>query len=113
MNSNIRDIYEGACRSIHEIVEEGRGDYWDKRLTVASLCGYMDAKFMRHMHETFGMAICDQVIHIITKTSLEIPWKGLKDEFLMLGTKESAIESMLNEAREFERIAQQRKVKNQ
>lgn len=41
----------------------------------------------------------------IRQPELAIPWEGLRHEFLMMGMKESSVEAMLGEAKEFERIA--------
>jgi hypothetical protein len=70
------------------------------RNDLASEVGYLDAKFMRFMHETYGLHIADQVV--ATNGRLKIPWMGLRHEFLTMGMKESAVDSMLNEAKEFE-----------
>lgn len=98
----IKDI-ESACKLIHDAVEQGGGDYWQKRIAVAqAFGGYADAKFMRHMHETYGLSVADQVGRL-SSMGLNIPWAGLRSEFEMMGMKPSSVESMLNEAREFEK----------
>lgn len=95
------DQVESDCKEIHAAVEADGGDYWGKRIAVAAAFGYFDAKYMRFMHETHGLHIADQVIELSRKSNLKIPWLGLASEFRSMGMKESAIDSMLKEAKEF------------
>lgn len=100
---NVLDRLENVAHAIHD---KTVGDEWQKKRAVAASFGYVDAKYMRHLHETYGLSVADQVVILKQQGSmLKIPWMGLQHELLCMGMKESVVEAMLNEAKEFERIA--------
>jgi hypothetical protein len=65
------------------------------RVKVAFCCGYMDAKHMVFMKETYGFpleAYMDQARKTLG-SALKLDYAGLRHELLMAGTRESAVEA--------------------
>ncbi len=102
--------FEAELKRLYAMGEKGNknSDGWAGRIAISHhFGGYMDAKFMRHLHETYGLSIADQVTKIV-RQGFRIPWRGLRSEFLHMGMNERAVDTMLDEAREFERLAQEK-----
>jgi hypothetical protein len=88
-------ILENFATSISESVE---GDEWTKRFCVSLACGYMDAKHMVYMSQTFGYPLWAYIDKMKEKVpGIKVPWDMLEHELLCIGKSKSSILSLFVE----------------
>lgn len=76
----------------------------EPRLRTALRFGYMDAKHMVFLKETFGLPLDFYVDRLRKDFPLaKIDYRGLEHELLMRGAKESAVAAQLEELRSVDR----------
>jgi hypothetical protein len=70
------------------------------RIKIAFSCGYMCAKHMAYMKETYGFPLESYVDQFRKRVGpLKVDYSGLRGELMMMGSSENSTESMLQELR--------------
>lgn len=92
------EILEFALRALHDRVRTEGGSSWSARVVTAANFGYMDAKHIIYMMQTFGFPLWAYIEAVDKrKLDLKIPWMGLEHELLCIGKERSSIDSLFKE----------------
>lgn len=102
---------EGAD-TISEMLEDFSGGKdktgtQEARTHLAASCGYLDARLMVYMKETYGLPLSSSSVEG-AKRGLKVDRAGLRIELERIGKKPETIESELREVEYFERAAFER-----
>lgn len=77
------------------------------RMRVAMSFGYVDARSMVYLKETYGYPLADSALQA-SKRGFKIDFGGLRYELEKIGKKPEAIESELEEVRYFLKVGEGR-----
>ncbi len=98
-----RTQFIGEVESIYGRVLARTGDKWSARLAISTALGYYDAKYLRYMSETHGFSVVDAVMCARRMGfNYKVPYEMLRYELKLMGKKESSIDAMMAEVREFD-----------
>lgn len=95
IKANLLEIgLESFAKAIHEAAP---GDAMEKRVAVARACGYLDARFIVFLKETYGYPL-DMAAMKAAECGLKICWSDVKHELLMTGMQEGGADAQIEEA---------------